>query len=80
MKGREIPPFVGWITAALILVIAGYTIWRATGPSMVTGGNPTDRDRELLRGMQEAREKTRAGRGGPASTPPNNAPQTPTNK
>jgi hypothetical protein len=78
MKGREIPPVVGWITAAVIVVIAGYFVWSATGPSTVTGGKPTARDQELLRGMQEAREKTRAGRAGTSSTTPNNAPQTPT--
>lgn len=79
MKGREIPPVVGWVVGAVMLVAAGYFIWSATGPSTVTGGKPTARDQELLKGMQEARERTRAGRAGPSSTTPNNAQAATTN-
>jgi hypothetical protein len=81
MKGREISPLFGWIAAAVVLVIAGYFIWSATGPSTVTGGKPNERDQELLRGMQEARERTKAGRGSPsAANPSDNAQQPPSQR
>jgi hypothetical protein len=75
MKGREIPPVVGWIVGAVVLVAAGYFIWSATGPSTVTGGKPNARDQELLRGMQASRESAGMGRTGPSSTTPTKAPE-----
>ena len=70
MRGREIPPVVGWVVVAVVVVAAGYFVWRAGTPSRVEGGKPNAQDRELLRIMGEARAKSGAGRGAPAAGQP----------
>ena len=76
MRGREIPPAVGWVVVALVAVVAGYFIWKASTPSTVTGGKANAQDRELLRIMGEARAKSQAGRGAGAAGQPS-PPQPP---
>jgi hypothetical protein len=67
MDKRELPAPILWAVLALAVIVAGYFLWSAGAPSRVTGGNPTPKDKEILRQMQEARQKAGAGRGTPQS-------------
>ena len=69
MRGREIPPAVGWVVVALVVIVAGYFVYKAGAPSTVTGGKPNDSDRKLLQQMGEARARSQAGRGVPEPQP-----------
>jgi hypothetical protein len=67
MEKREIPAQVVWAVVALVVIIAVYFVWNAGAPNRVQGGNPTAKDREILKQMQEARQKSGAGRAMPAT-------------
>lgn len=63
MRGRELPPYVGWVIIALVVIIAGYILWNAGGVRPEQGGKPTARDLELLKGMAEAQQRAGLGQG-----------------
>jgi len=69
MRGREIPPAVGWVVVVMVAVVAGYFIYRAGAPSTITGGKANAQDRELLQKMGEARARSQAGRSVPVEQP-----------
>jgi hypothetical protein len=61
MRGRELPPYVGWGIITLVVIIVGYILWNAGGVRPVQGGKPTARDLELLKGMAEAQQRAGIG-------------------
>jgi hypothetical protein len=53
----EVPTPVIWGVVAVIVLIAGFFLWRAGAPSMNRPGQPTAQDRAVLQKMGEARQR-----------------------
>ena len=62
MKELEIPTYAVWLVIAVVVVTAGFFLWRAGGVTVNKGGKPTAQDVKVLQQMNEIRQKAGGSR------------------